>query len=182
MFQLDSQSGIALKYNDVSVLENFHITTTFEILRQPQYENMFSKSTEHGKGGSKSTEHGKGGERGEKNIIAQGGRPGQTHWMDLHQLRKIIIQTILATDLAERNKYYREWDERALGSNGEDKKNLSIETKFDDRVLFMCMAIKCCDLKHPTLLREQHLRWSEMVNEGNHLISIVLVVLFFLSL
>ena len=29
----------------------------------------------------------------------------------------------------------------------------------------MQMAIKCCDLKHPTLLREQHLRWSEMVNE-----------------
>jgi hypothetical protein len=162
MFQVDSQSTIAMMYNDVSVLENFHITTTFEILRQKQYEKMIPvmNSNVKGSGGSGSSSDSSG------SIVEMGGRKGQTHWIDLHQFRKIIIQTILATDLAERNKYYREWDERALGANGEDKKNLNIQKNFADRLLFMSMAIKCCDLKHPTLIRGMHLRWSEMVNEG----------------
>jgi len=176
MFQIDSKSKIALKYNDCSVLENFHITTTFEILRQPQYQNLFPTQGKKERRGSEfqltkegqesllATSDIKLGEY-QKTDLAEGGKSKQTHWMNLNQMRKIIIRTILATDLAERQKYYREWDARALGEYGEQHKNLSVETKFEDRLLFMQMVIKCCDLKHPTLLREYHLRWSEMVNE-----------------
>ena len=165
MFQMDSQSKIALKYNDCSVLENFHITTTFEILRQPQYLKLFPspKSDDDDDDDDEEKKNTTSAEMSE--IMSKGGRYGQTHWIKKQLLRKIIIQTILATDLAERNKYYREWDARALGEYGAKHQNLSIETKFEDRLLFMQMIIKCCDLKHPTLQREQHLKWSEMVNE-----------------
>ena len=32
-FLIEKKDDIAIKYNDISVLENFHVATTFEILK-----------------------------------------------------------------------------------------------------------------------------------------------------
>jgi hypothetical protein len=45
------------------------------------------------------------------------------------------------------------------------KKNLELSTHHADRLLYMKMIIKCSDLKHPSLKRDAHLKWSAMVNE-----------------
>ena len=148
MFQIDSASRIALKYNDISVLENFHIGTTFEILSKPVYSEMFPKS-----GGEEDATTGGAGGGGS-------GRGGGLERLDANVFRKIVIQTILATDLAERERYYRDWDYRVL-----KKKNLELSTHHADRLLYMKMIIKCSDLKHPSLKRDAHLKWSSMVNE-----------------
>ena len=135
MFQIDSQSQIALKYNDVSVLENFHIGVTFELLSKDKYAEMFPQISD---------------EDERKDVET----------LNATLFRKIVIQTILATDLAERERYYRDWDYRVL-----KKRNLNLATHHIDRLLYMKMIIKCCDLKHPSLKREAHLKWSAMVNE-----------------
>ena len=36
-FQVNAMSPVAIRYNDKSVLENFHAATTFEILGSPKY-------------------------------------------------------------------------------------------------------------------------------------------------
>lgn len=139
MFQIDSQSKIALKYNDVSVLENFHIGVTFELLSKDKYAEMFPKISD------------------EDDVTDD---QKDVEILDAILFRKIVIQTILATDLAERERYYRDWDYRVL-----KKRNLNLATHRTDRILYMKMIIKCCDLKHPSLKREAHLKWSAMVNE-----------------
>lgn len=45
MFNVKSQTAIALCYNDKSVLENFHCTTLFYILRNKNY-NIISEELE----------------------------------------------------------------------------------------------------------------------------------------
>ena len=42
-FQVNAQSSIAIRYNDHSVLENFHAATTFEILSGEKFDGMFPK-------------------------------------------------------------------------------------------------------------------------------------------
>lgn len=42
VYLIEKREPIALRYNDVSVLENFHVATTFEILNNEKY-NIFSE-------------------------------------------------------------------------------------------------------------------------------------------
>ena len=40
VYLIEKRDPIAVRYNDVSVLENYHVATTFEILSQDKY-NIF---------------------------------------------------------------------------------------------------------------------------------------------
>jgi len=42
VYLIEKRDQIAVRYNDVSVLENFHVATTFEILSEDKYD-IFSK-------------------------------------------------------------------------------------------------------------------------------------------
>ena len=44
VYLIEKRDQIAVRYNDVSVLENFHVATTFEILSEDKYD-IFSKLT-----------------------------------------------------------------------------------------------------------------------------------------
>jgi hypothetical protein len=41
IFLIEKKDEMAIRYNDIMVLENFHVATTFEILKTPKY-NIFS--------------------------------------------------------------------------------------------------------------------------------------------
>ena len=130
-FQTDSGAPIADKYNQCSVLENFHIGLTFRILAKEVYSGMLPSS----------------------------------EILDPRLLRYIVIQNILATDLAESGRYFREWDRGVLGSvRAAGNEQLTLP-KQSDRILWMQMALKCSDISHPTKVRALHLRWSDMIRE-----------------
>lgn len=42
IYLIEKKDDISIRYNDISVLENFHVATTFEILKVDKY-NIFSK-------------------------------------------------------------------------------------------------------------------------------------------
>jgi hypothetical protein len=44
IFLIETKAEMAIRYNDSMVLENFHIATTFEILKTDKY-NLFSDLT-----------------------------------------------------------------------------------------------------------------------------------------
>lgn len=44
IYLIEKRDDISIRYNDISVLENFHVATTFEILKVDKY-NIFSKLT-----------------------------------------------------------------------------------------------------------------------------------------
>jgi hypothetical protein len=44
IFLIETKAEMAIRYNDSMVLENFHVATTFEILKTPKY-NLFSDLT-----------------------------------------------------------------------------------------------------------------------------------------
>lgn len=44
VYLIERNDPIAIRYNDISVLENFHVATTFEILNNEKY-NIFSELT-----------------------------------------------------------------------------------------------------------------------------------------
>ena len=47
LFLIETKDRVALRYNDISVLENFHIANTFEIIQQDKYDILrdFDKAT-----------------------------------------------------------------------------------------------------------------------------------------
>lgn len=49
LFLIEKRDEIAITYNDISVLENFHIATTFEILKQERYNIFKQLSTDEWK-------------------------------------------------------------------------------------------------------------------------------------
>jgi hypothetical protein len=128
-FQVDSHAAIATKFNDSSVLENFHAGLTFRILHKDAYRGMLPDAEA----------------------------------LDPRMLRVVVIKTILATDLAESERYFGEWDHRtALGRDGPEAEDKFSLDNMNDRILWMQMALKCADISHPTKARSLHLRWSEM--------------------
>jgi hypothetical protein len=76
---------------------------------------------------------------------------------DQKKIRKIIIDCVMATDLA----YHFD-----LLSQMKSKIQLSLDYDFEgDRSLLMQMCLKCADISHPSRSRHLHLQWAELLTE-----------------
>ena len=79
-------------------------------------------------------------------------------------MRKLIIQSVLATDLAQHFQILNKFKAKLSGGN------LKLEES-SDRAIVMEMAIKCGDLSNPTRPSDQCIKWSfrimeEFFNQG----------------
>ena len=147
-FQVNAQSAIAIRYNDHSVLENFHAATTFEILSNEQFKDMFPKVVDIEIFNDKK----------EKEIAKAN---------FLGTFRKYIIELVLATDLAKEVadpilNLFRQKTKVIAGTN--DKPSLNFHDR-KDRLLCLKMTIKCSDIAHGAKPLELHKRWSKLVTE-----------------
>lgn len=106
---------MALHYNDKSVLENFHASSTFTLLRE---------------------------------IGMLKAMPIE----DRSQFRRVVTDVILATDMA----FHLDWVNKFRVRVGQLDKS-----KTEDRILLMCIAIKCADISNVCKPKEVYLRWTD---------------------
>jgi hypothetical protein len=132
-FQINSRSKHAIRYNDISVLENFHAATAFKVMQQERCEILASYSRE---------EHA--------------------------AVRRIMVNTILATDLAKHREYMDQCKGLFTGATPEKspgafagKLQQLFEADGSNKMLVLSMTLKCSDIGHPARPCEYHLKWSE---------------------
>lgn len=104
-FQINARTDLALTHNDISVLENHHAVTTFQLLRKPAW-NIF-ESLPH---------------------------------TDVTYVRKVIIQAILATDMAHHYEICKKLDSQKNGVDSLDK------NKTEDRIFLVNLIVHASDL------------------------------------
>ena len=143
-FQINAMSPVAIRYNDQSVLENFHAATAFEILGKPKYKGMLPHK-----------------------ILDPTDRDmeNERKIAFFPNFRKYIIELILATDLSGdvARPILNAFQSRAFPSvPGEEA--LSFASK-KDRLLCLKVVIKCADLGHAAKSLALHRRWSDLVTE-----------------
>jgi len=142
-FLCTTQSALALRYNDQSVLENMHVSLSFEFLMTDPYSNWF-----HLLPGRASP---------------QGGSPTQV--INLQQyVRRGLIKMVLATDMAKHSSHVSDLanfskDGCAPGEEAQDHKTQKLGTK-----LFLLGAlVHGADISNPCKPRRIMLQWTQRV-------------------
>ena len=132
-FQINSCAEVALRYNDVSVLENFHCATAFQIMRGAV-----------------------GG--GRANVLEV--LPVATR----NETRKLMVQLVMATDLAKHNALLQEFQAHCEGGGLTPAAVLrGGEDAAAARSVLLSLTMKCADLSHPAKDAETHLRWTGLM-------------------
>lgn len=122
-FLSKTHSELSLIYNDKSILENMHLSSTFKVLLQPANNILV-------------------------NLL-----PSQ-----YEQLRKMIIDMVLATDLGVHFEF--------IGHFKNALPRLMTERNTDaGKLMILKMALKCSDIAHSAKTLELHTRWSWRIIE-----------------
>lgn len=134
-FQKLTSSELALRYNDQSVLENFHVATCFEVLQRPE-SNWFSLlKTEFREADS------------------------QAEAVNLQQyVRKLLVSIVLGTDMAKHQKHLTELQELA----SQEAKDSSNSMKRTEQLL--SFAVHAADISNPCKPRKIMMDWTKRVN------------------
>lgn len=121
-FLIATGDELSVRYNDQSVLENFHAAEAFALMRKPGLDVLARMEPEAKK-----------------------------------DVRLTVIQCVLATDLAQGQRYYAAFTTRANAHDfGEDD---------GDGLLLLQMVLKCADVAHPARPLELHKRWSDLISQ-----------------
>ena len=121
LFEINSGSELAIRYNDQSVLENHHCSTAFRLMRKPHMQVLASMS---------------------KNIATE--------------IRKTIIQCVMATDMAVHFELIDETKKRAInGWNFEEVK---------DQALLGKILLHAADLSNPVRPFHMTREWAGRIS------------------
>jgi len=120
-YQINIRSKLALQYNDLSILENYHSFKTFSLMQQPGCNILQNFSD-----------------------------------TDYNDFRKVVIKTILATDLSSHMEILSRFSSIVSNFDRENQEH---------RELFAKILIKCADISNPT--RPLHIAnyWSNLIQE-----------------
>jgi len=134
-FQKLTSSELALRYNDKSVLENFHVATCFEVIQRPE-SNWFSLlKTEFREADS------------------------QAEAVNLQQyVRKLLVSIVLGTDMAKHQKHLTELQDLA----SQEAKDSSNSMKRTEQLL--TFALHAADISNPCKPRKIMMDWTQRVN------------------
>ena len=141
LFLIATSHPLSLRYNDNSILENFHASTTFEILADPE-TNIF------------------------ENLSVK----------DFRTVRKLIISSILATDLSKHMEITNKLE--AISGN-------FCKDEADHRLLLMQILIKTADISNPAKPFSIARYWADLVQEEffmqvcSFLFSFLLFIFYF---
>lgn len=124
VFMINSRHTLAVRYNDISVLENHHAATLIHFLELPGCDILSSMSP-----------------------------ADQTH------MRKIIIPTVLATDMAKHNFVMEHFISCMRGFNKDNGEH---------RQSFLDIILHACDVGNPVMKFELATVWSlKIIQEFN---------------
>uniref|UniRef100_A0A7S1C4N6 PDEase domain-containing protein n=1 Tax=Bicosoecida sp. CB-2014 TaxID=1486930 RepID=A0A7S1C4N6_9STRA len=125
-FLIATHHELSVRYNDQSVLENFHAAEAFALMRRPGLDVLGRMDDEQKK-----------------------------------HMRFTVIQCVLATDLAQGQRYYASFKARTSGDDfGSDD---------NDMLLLLQMALKCADVGHPARPLPLHEKWSNLISREFHM-------------
>eukprot|EP01029_Cantina_marsupialis_P027344 TRINITY_DN761_c0_g1_i1.p1 TRINITY_DN761_c0_g1~~TRINITY_DN761_c0_g1_i1.p1 ORF type:complete len:639 (+),score=172.10 TRINITY_DN761_c0_g1_i1:350-2266(+) len=125
-FLIATSHDLCLRYNDRSVLENYHAYSTFRLMQKPE-RDILECVTES------------------------------------PLFRKIVIELILATDLANHFSLLGQFQSHKIA--GLDFSSDTENGTSDDKLLIMKMALKMCDISHPLRKWEVHKQFASRVLE-----------------
>ena len=124
VFMINSRHPLAVRYNDISVLENHHAATLIRILELSGCDILSSMSP-----------------------------------ADQTSMRKLIIPTVLATDMAKHNFVMEHFISCIRGYD---------KTKQEHRQSFMDIVLHACDVSNPVMKFELATVWSlRIIQEFN---------------
>ncbi|KAK9763554.1 3',5'-cyclic-nucleotide phosphodiesterase [Basidiobolus ranarum] len=120
-YMVNAQTPLALLYNDQAVLENYHTTSLFLLMKKHEF-NFF----------------------------------GDQFTSEFKDFRKLVVNSILATDMSAHFEYIRSFTEQ--------NKRLESSTKLDaiqEKISFCSAILKCSDISNAA--RSFHIasRWTE---------------------
>ena len=119
-FLINRGDPLAVRYNDRSVLESFHVAESFAVIQS-------------------------------MNLLEHFSREDQT------ELRKLMIDCVLATDMTGHFKHVSEFQSKVdIGFDFE---------KASDRMVIFQMCIKCADISNAARPQELNLNWTSRVME-----------------
>ena len=141
-FQVNSGSDLALIYNDISCLENYHASTLFKILRKDE-NNIFEKM--------EIDDSKKIRKRMINQILAT---DMINHAMVLSSVKAKITEFEKYNDINNENK-----NKKFVFLSGEEK------TKFDEQQMMLNYLIHAADLGHNTKKFEISIKWVELLTQ-----------------
>mmetsp|Transcript_26502 Transcript_26502/g.47574 ORF Transcript_26502/g.47574 Transcript_26502/m.47574 type:complete len:727 (-) Transcript_26502:33-2213(-) len=123
-FLVNARDKLAIRYNDMSVLENMHCSIIFELLQEDSSNILSTLAVEE--------------------------------WV---RVRKMVVDMVLATDLAKHFEIVSVFKTRAFNVN-----DIQLEVA-EDKLLVMKMSLKCADVSHSSKPLAQHQYWTNLVSE-----------------
>eukprot|EP00928_Gymnodinium_smaydae_P087170 TRINITY_DN71493_c0_g1_i1.p1 TRINITY_DN71493_c0_g1~~TRINITY_DN71493_c0_g1_i1.p1 ORF type:complete len:592 (-),score=133.94 TRINITY_DN71493_c0_g1_i1:321-2096(-) len=143
LFQCTTMSDLAVRYNDKSVLENFHVASSFEFLLSREEHNWYSliqDAFRQPEGGSK------------------------TPALNLQQYsRKMLIDMVLGTDMAKHATHVSKIQELASKERAAGQHEEVAGDSLERKVMIMETVLHAADISNPCKPRPMMLAWAEKV-------------------
>mmetsp|Transcript_150637 Transcript_150637/g.419914 ORF Transcript_150637/g.419914 Transcript_150637/m.419914 type:complete len:519 (+) Transcript_150637:179-1735(+) len=148
LFQSKTMSPMAIRYNDKSILENMHVSKSFEIMQSDGACNWFE-------------------------MLPQAFKPKEAAEdipaVNLQQyVRKGLVEMVLATDMAKHAKtvqdlkiFVEEYSESVAASEGDEQKHEALEQK----LLLLDTVLHASDISNPAKPWPIMLKWTKRVLE-----------------
>ncbi|KAI9486281.1 MAG: hypothetical protein EXX96DRAFT_548412 [Benjaminiella poitrasii] len=132
-FLINTSAPLALLYNDQSVLENFHAMTLFQLLKKHKFVN-------------------------DQQVLVFGSNTKEEY----NDFRKLVITSILATDMSLHGDYVKrikEQKERLTDDRWDPARCL------EERLLFCSGLIKCADISNVARPFQRAFEWAQILIE-----------------
>jgi hypothetical protein len=151
MFHTKTMSELSWQWNDRSVLENYHLSIAFEVLRSSDNCNWFDMLPKDFRTGS---------ETGGPSLNLQS------------YLRRGLIDMVLATDMAKHTKHLTELKGLLLEIEKEKKENIipsprssqaSKQEALDRKLLLLRVMLHAADISNPAKAEPIMLAWTRRV-------------------
>jgi len=145
-FQMVTMAPLALRYNDKSILENMHVASAFEVMQADADSNWFQFFLK-------------------ENREAAGSHNVQQY------VRKGLIESVLATDMAKHSKHVSDLiefvEEEICEADDEDsapaRESMGKQKALDKKLFILASVLHAADISNPCKPHKLMLNWTEKV-------------------
>lgn len=143
-FQMATMAPLALRYNDKSILENMHVASAFEIMQDDADSNWFQFFLK-------------------ENREAEGSHNVQQY------VRKGLIESVLATDMAKHSKHVSDLIEFVEEETHDDEdsalawESMGKQKALDKKLFMLASVLHAADISNPCKPHKIMLNWTEKV-------------------
>ena len=157
-FLITTQSKLAIRYNDISVLENFHCAEAFELLQQPMY-NVLSDLGKEKRAHVRFVVI--------QCVLATDLSHGQqfTNMFKAKVRRSNLSSTVRASPLLVFTSLLSHCFVWRASHESPSVSRAVLVPQAEDKLLLMQVLLKCADVSHPARPLRIHKKWSHLIAE-----------------